>query len=531
MTGNRPRWPAGGLLLLAGLTGCLDGTIVNWAMQDRSRELPPVADNLVLATVEGAPAGAQVRVFAGGEVLEGLQVGEQSPGAFRLAFPGNTAFSGLRVEARWESGQAFGVIPSVPRQRSVVCPERVVACLTGENCKAFHDALPPECREAAPPAVLPPLGEITTAATLALLGKGLDAGGGLASFSCVLGDQVEEFVARYQGNDPEVTAFVGLVRGWLALAGREGRYPFAGALGPGAGIEGLADDGFLQAFAAQLPVPPTGCGGADPSVPPTPGDQKCAFAALLRAAAGRVTVVPQPATDRIRVVFQADFRAGGRDGNCTAVDRFKWAREGSGKRVYLTGGIHKTTPVCGSGANPPFCLTQQQVDEANAALGNWVPNLREMVDDGTQGDSVRGDGIWTFVADLPAIPLEDSPHGIGVRIGYKFTYGLPGQGWTDSEEWPGNQRLLELVDVNGDGLVVRRDVFGDEATNKDKANQLLPSNGGCGGVNLWETDPAPAACPRYLHDTRERPVDLDGDCTPDGWPQAGSVAPIFLGCD
>jgi hypothetical protein len=26
-------------------------------------------------------------------------------------------------------------------------------------------------------------------------------------------------------------------------------------------------------------------------------------------------------------------------------------------------------------------------------------------------------------------------------------------------------------------------------------------------------------------------VDLDGDCKADGWPRAGSVAPIFLDCE
>jgi len=534
-TRHRALGTVGGLLLLAGLGtgGCLDGTIVNWAMQDRSRELPPVADNLVLLAVPGAPAGAQVRVLAGGEVLEGVRVAEQSPGAFRLAFPGSTEFSGLQVEARWGDGQAFGVIPVVRRQRSVVCPERVVACLTGdpEGCRALQEALPPECREAAGPAVLPALGPVTTAGTLALLGKALAAGGGLSSFSCVLQGQMEEFVARSDGGDPDVVAFVDLVRQWLGLAGREGLYPFPVGPEAGNGVEGLVNDAFLQAFAAQLPAPAVGCGGAAPSSPATPGDQRCAFGAALMAAAARVTVLPRLAPDRIRVVFQVDFRAGAKDGNCTAVDRFRWAKEVLGKRVYLTGGIHKTTPICGAGASPPYCLTQQQVDEANAALGNWVPNLREMSDDGAQGDTVRGDGIWTLVVDLPWIPIEGSPHGIGVRIGYKFTYGLPGQGWTDSEEWPGNQRLLELVDENGDGLVVRRDVFADEATNKDKANQLLPSNGGCGGVNLWETDPPPQACSQYLHDTRERPVDLDGDCKADGWPRAGSVAPIFLDCE
>ena len=99
------------------------------------------------------------------------------------------------------------------------------------------------------------------------------------------------------------------------------------------------------------------------------------------------------------------------------------------------------------------------------------------------------------------------------------------QGWTGSEEWPGNQRLLELEDLDGDGLVVRLDVFGDEATNKDKANLLTGANGGC-GVNYWELN-AKDGC---AHDTRERQVDTDGDCKADAWPSAGAVSPITVPC-
>ena len=56
--------------------------------------------------------------------------------------------------------------------------------------------------------------------------------------------------------------------------------------------------------------------------------------------------------------------------------------------------------------------------------------------------------------------------------------------WTDTEEWPGNQRILEVDDLDGDQLVIRYDYFGDEATNKDKKNSLSFANGGC-GTNQW----------------------------------------------
>jgi hypothetical protein len=117
---------------------------------------------------------------------------------------------------------------------------------------------------------------------------------------------------------------------------------------------------------------------------------------------------------------------------------------------------------------------------------------------------------------------------VGVRLGYKFTFGEPKQGWTGSEEFPGNERHLELVDVNGDGLVTRFDLFGDETGNKDKKNLLDPGHGGC-GTNKWLADkPEGKSC--FQSDSRERPVDLDGDCKTDAWPPTGGVAPLTLDC-
>ncbi len=527
------------VLLAFSATACLDGQFVNLGMKDRSRELPDAADNLVAGVIEGAPAGASIAVFSGGDALEGVTATFPGDGGFRLAFPGNTEFAGLRVEARWPAagtapgGQTFGVVPVLAKQRSVMCNPRLLACLGDPEglCPEDFQATPPECRSGGGPAVMPALGPESTAYTLVLLGKGFAKGTTLASASCVLPDQVAELQALRAGNDPAVVAFVELVDGWLQFAGRDGRYPFAGELPSGATARDLVDGAFLDAFAAQLPKPQVGCGGAAPSDPATPGDQLCAFTSALNAAADAVQVTARYATDRTRVVFLADFRAGARDGNCAAVDRFKWATDLPGKKVFLAAGIHKTTPVCGTDVTTG-CIAKAQVDAANEVLGNWVPNLREMSDDGTKGDAVSGDGIWTFVADLPLLPVDDALRQAGVRVGYKYTYGFPGQGWTDAEEWPGNQRLLELVDVNGDGLVARLDVFGDEASNKDKANQLLPANGGCGGLNLWESD-GPGTCAKYLHDTRERKVDLDGDaqCLPDAWPSAGAVSPITLDCE
>ena len=126
---------------------------------------------------------------------------------------------------------------------------------------------------------------------------------------------------------------------------------------------------------------------------------------------------------------------------------------------------------------------------------------------------------------LPYIDVAASPDGAGLRIGYKYTFGLPGQGWTDSQEWPGNQRLLELADLNDDHLIIRHDIFGDEAANKDKVNALAPAKGGC-GVILWEADSDPGCA----GDSRENLVDSDGDCVPDTWPDASTAVALTVAC-
>jgi hypothetical protein len=160
-----------------------------------------------------------------------------------------------------------------------------------------------------------------------------------------------------------------------------------------------------------------------------------------------------------------------------------------------------------------------------------------MFDDGTNGDVQAGDNVWSRAFALPR----------GMRIGYKYTWGQTGCFWGGTEEWPGNTRLLELIDVNGDGMVIRWDNFGDEATNKDRVNLLTPANGGEGNVVFFcpneqrcctGEEAGELGVPEtglgcvdgnddgYL-DFREIPVDLDLDCVVDGWPPAGSNAPVF----
>jgi hypothetical protein len=66
------------------------------------------------------------------------------------------------------------------------------------------------------------------------------------------------------------------------------------------------------------------------------------------------------------------------------------------------------------------------------ALGNWTPNVIKMYDDGTHGDEIKSDGIWSLEMHVP----------LGTKVEYKYTNsGIEGM-WVPSEEFPGNNREI-----------------------------------------------------------------------------------------
>lgn len=203
----------------------------------------------------------------------------------------------------------------------------------------------------------------------------------------------------------------------------------------------------------------------------------------------------------IRVYFGVVRIADYPDFKCKPVNIDKWVNPDPGDHMFFTGGIHEESPL-------QDAVIQTEV------LPNWVPNILSMYDDATHGDEVARDNIWTLSFALPRT----------MRLGYKFTYGAQGESWTGTEEWPGNQRILELVDVNGDGYVARFDVFGDEKSNKDKQN--LYSGG---GTNVsWDTDLNADGYP----EPQEQPADfVGGDCVLDGFWQPMTLPPVTTeGC-
>lgn len=225
--------------------------------------------------------------------------------------------------------------------------------------------------------------------------------------------------------------------------------------------------------------------------------------AVVGSAAAGVALESGVHPTLIRTVLEVDFNEGRQDGNCDNISRFRWVEDEPGKQMYFVGGLHEDSPVQDLQYNALL----------GSASGSWTPNQIPMYDDGTNGDEAAGDNIWTLTVDLPR----------GARIGYKYTWGQRGQLWTGTEEWPGNQRILEVVDVNEDDFVRRRDNFADEATNKDKSNL----NRSSGGEIDWESDVNDDGIP----DAWERPLDLDNDCMLDMFVTPTAIGPATVDCE
>ncbi len=490
------------LTTVLALPACaVDGLFLTEASRQAHVIVPDPAPHTLTGKVADG-AGAQVAILgSNGQALAGLQGAAGPDGRFSLQIDGATALTESLVQARLGRKQFLALIPELPAQPSVQAPAH-----TYDIADLSPGALQLD----------------TTSTTLALLvlGNVRAEGRTLAGVApCAMVLALQTVHGKLLAGGP-VADFAQIVARIEAAADAQAKD--AGAQGPfllepaqGTTAGSLLNPLFLQ----HNPTDLDGDGNADVS---TLGFDKALAKAVATFSAGGAY---DPT--RMRVLISTRLAANAFNGNCEAYPAHKWAPALATSRPFLTGGIHKDTPSCDNHAPP--CLTPAQVDAANHLLGNWKPNQVPMFDDGTHGDGVAGDGIWTVQVDLPAWPVDPlDPKGVGVRLGYKFTYGQPGQGWTGSEEFPGNERHLELVDVNGDGLVTRFDLFADETGNKDKDNALYPSAGGC-GTNKWFADkPAGKSC--FQSDTRERATDLDADCKKDGWPPTGGVAPLTLDC-
>ena len=476
------RW----LPLLALLSsGCgLEQEIFGPAM-DRGHVVLPDPSPTIIYGRGPSIAGGTVRYLLSGVTEDTSGVGED--GAFQTAFPGTLSRRGVFIWGTQGGRALLGLLPDLPRQPTVFHVPRHI----------FLWEVHPSLAE---------LDTVSTTVAMVVARAAERAGTTLSALTPDLIHQaMDDALAALVTPGTPVYRFGSQVASLLAVASESDDAP---VFSPSAWVNGgsfLSQD-WLESHnddAAQL---------------------ESAFTAGLDAAAESISIEVCYAKDTIRVVFQVALDTGRLNGNCEIVDPFKWAPDAPGKRVFISGGVHEDTPVCDDGRTE-HCLTAAQIDAINAKLGGWVPNQVAMTDDGEGADAKAGDGIWTVAFDLPYFPTSSSPDGAGVRLAYKYAFGLPGQGWTESEEWPGNQRLLELTDLNDDHIIVRADIFGDESANKDKVNSLKPARGGCGFIS-WPAE-AVDGCPSDAHENR---VDIDGDCVPEAWPSGSPITPVTVPC-
>ncbi len=468
----------------------LDGLFLTEATRGNNQPMPDPAPLTLTGQIAGG-SKAEVTVRGGtGEVVAGVATTAGDAGAFALTIDGAAGMQNSVVQARMGRRQWLAVVPLLPKQTSVLSPPKTYA---------LKDLSPGALQMDA------------TTSALAVLGiakvRAMKLSWPSASSSALTETLIGAHKKLLEG-DPALTAFAQIVANIHAQAATTGtpdQLPLR--LAEAGSFLNLA---FLQANPTDLDM--------DGQPDATTAIFDAALAAALQSFEYNACYQPR----HVAVVIETKLDESALDRNCIALNPYTWTEKAPSKQVFVTGGIHPDTLLC-TGAAAPGCLTSAEVDKANTAMGNWVPNTIPMFDDGSHGDGKAGDGVWTASFDLPYI---EPTHDVNpVRIAYKFTFGLAGQGWTDSEEFPGNQRVLELIDVDGDHIVTRFDYFGDETGNKDKKNGLFASAGGCGEMK-WPNQTT-ADC---VSDTRERATDLNGDCKVDGFAAPGTTTPLSIPC-
>lgn len=499
-----------GLVLLAS-GGCgVDPQIWGNLTASDFDEPPPAGSQTLTGKTSALGAGAQVAFFTpGGVALPDQAASTTEDGAFTTQFPATTAFVNTVVVAAGGSRAFWGLVPRIPSKETVYDDSLTVAM--GKDA-------PDAEGQSADVAFMDDLDADATVATLLLLAKAHlsqpESTLGALTPEAVI-DALSEIENLFSDEDTRLAPLRAMVDRLLAgdITTRAALRPFP-----------TGDQSYLDVAALAAAADYTGDG--------TPDATSAAFDEALRQAIAALEFNVCYAADTIRVVLVTDFNEGTIDSNCSVINRAKWLDDinESGRRMFITGSLHETTPNCDR--DPAPCIDSATFDAANQLMGNWQPNITPMYDDGTHGDAVAGDNLWTITFDLPWIDA-GSPTARWVRIGYKYTWGTQGHLWTGTEEWPGNQRILELRDMNGDHLIVRQDNFGDETTNKDKSNLRAPSKGGCGTV-LWQSElnpPPEGRRENCVDDTLEAQIDTDKDCALDSWPSTYSAAPITIPCE
>jgi alpha-amylase/alpha-mannosidase (GH57 family) len=83
------------------------------------------------------------------------------------------------------------------------------------------------------------------------------------------------------------------------------------------------------------------------------------------------------------------------------------------------------------------------------ALGEWTPNSVRMYDDGTHGDALAHDSLWSLELDVP----------IGANVQYKFTNSGKKGEWIPGEEFPSEHRSA-LIRTRSEQTIIIIITFG-----------------------------------------------------------------------
>jgi alpha-amylase/alpha-mannosidase (GH57 family) len=82
-------------------------------------------------------------------------------------------------------------------------------------------------------------------------------------------------------------------------------------------------------------------------------------------------------------------------------------------------------------------------------LGNWIPNKVRLYNDGTHGDEIADDSIWSVEVQLP----------VGAEIEYKYTNSGALGNWDPGEEFSSINRIVKVVHTES-GKMFIHDTFG-----------------------------------------------------------------------
>ena len=490
------------VLVLAALWSCgVDQLILNNATEKGPDWVPDAPDPYhVRGQVFGLPGGTVEYFAPSGAPLPAYTSTIKNSGEFLTQFPGTTAYRNLVVVASDGPTRLLGLAVRLPRNKSIYHDVQLMAEAYHLGGMTWGDA----------EKVYLNLDQRATAITLALLKSAFDKGTtlGSASAKSTNDDGISVLAKLIRDESGPMYDLYLMTERLLAFSATSKKLPPVFLYPDPAGL--FLNPEFVEAAHMDY----TGDGVVDDGQP---------FALALRDAGALIKLKACETAGRMTVVFMLGINPGNRDGNCNPINPYQWASQNESKTVFITGGMivddgDHTTQVCDSDADKQAdCLTPAEWAEVNSTLGAWVPNQIALRDDGQGGDLEAGDKVWTGVFDLPYISTGEGAHG--VRIGYKYTYGQKGQGWTSTEEWPGNNRILEVEDVNTDALVVRYDYFADETSNKNKDNVNKALAGS--SRNPWPDEVKAGG----YSDALENRIDTDQDCMADSYPSAGAVFP------